>query len=223
MDFVHSLLLTITFLFYLYIQHFNQPPWKLNIYATCTTFGNENIFRRYLNICQIYVRYILANIYIKYMWNIFYALWNLSYIYFFHVGTVTFKFTLVHYLLHKNYVIFFCKKTKERRFFHKNLFINENESNGTLFFPLATLADPKTLLFSHLQVICESHIGRGQHSESHYKIFLWKSLKISGNRCETLEFLWIYLTFRTFQWVRLLWIRKSRTYRKTSYFLSIFS
>ena len=70
---------------------FIHPQWKWNKYATYTTFGNENIFRRYLNICQvcvIYVRYILANIYVQYMWNIFwiynfwkkYILYTLTYI-----------------------------------------------------------------------------------------------------------------------------------------------
>ena len=35
-----------------------KPPWKWNIYTTYTTFGNENIFWRHLNICQVYFKYM---------------------------------------------------------------------------------------------------------------------------------------------------------------------
>ena len=56
------------------------PPWKWNIYATYTTFGDENIFQHHLNICQVYVKYMsdifwqiyiyIYRIYVKYILNI---------------------------------------------------------------------------------------------------------------------------------------------------------
>ena len=71
-----------------------HPAWKWNIYATYTTFGNENMFWRHLNtyfgkyIYKIYVKYILNIQLLEKIYFIHSDIYLTIYIFcmFFHVG-----------------------------------------------------------------------------------------------------------------------------------------
>ena len=95
------------------------------IYATYTTFENENIFRRHLNTCQVYVRYVLANIYkiyVKYILNI----------------QLLKKIYFIHFDIYLTYIFFPCGGLSMTSLFSSGVrgpaYCNEFENSREMIF-----------------------------------------------------------------------------------------